>query len=80
MLHQPVAILFRNVDDFGDEQHLRGQPLGVQRLAHCFEDQPLMRGMLVDDDEPVLGLGDDIVGVDLRPRCAERIPCVWFGG
>ena len=35
-------------------------------------DQPFMRGVLVDDDQAVLGLGDDVVLVELRPRRAER--------
>ena len=32
-----------------------------------------MRGVLIDDDEGVLGLGDDEGVVHLRPRGAERI-------
>ncbi len=40
----------------------------LQRLI----DQALVRGMLVDNDQAVLGLRDDIVGVDLCPRRAER--------
>ncbi len=51
----------------------------MQRLAHRLEDQPLMRGMLVDDDKAVLGLRDDVVFVDLRPGGAERITRRRFG-
>ena len=40
--------------------------------AHPLEHQPLVRGMLVDDDQPVLGLGDDIGRGDLPARDAER--------
>src|SRR6185503_14093014 len=36
-------------------------------------DQALMRGVLIDDDERILGLGDDEGVVDLRPRGSERI-------
>ena len=32
-----------------------------------------MRGVLIDDDQRVLGLGDDEGVVDLGPRRAERI-------
>ena len=32
-----------------------------------------MRGVLIDDDERVLGLGDDEGVVDLRPRGSKRI-------
>jgi len=31
-----------------------------------------MRGMLVDDDQPVLGFGDDIGAGDLPARDAQR--------
>ena len=41
--------------------------------AHAFEHQPLVRGMLVDDDQPVLGLGDDIGRGDLPAGNAQRI-------
>ncbi|MOA04395.1 hypothetical protein D3C78_1239460 [compost metagenome] len=73
MIHQPVAILFRQIDDFRDEQHLRRWTPGMQCIAHFLKHQPLMRGMLVDDDKAVLRLGDDVVLVQLRPRGAERV-------
>ncbi len=37
-----------------------------QRRLHPFQHQALMRGVLVDDDHAVLGLGDDIGAEDLR--------------
>ena len=46
-------------------------PLDPDPLALALElfiDDPLVRRMLVDDDEPVRGLGDDVVPVHLRPR------------
>ena len=43
-----------------------------RRRAHPLEHQPLVRGMLVDDHQPVLGLGDDIGRGDLAARDAER--------
>ncbi len=73
MLHQSVAILFRKIDNFRDKQHLRSGPFGVQRLAHLLEDEPLMRGMLIDDHQPVLGLGNDVIGMHLRARCPQWI-------
>ncbi len=39
--------------------------------AHPLEDEALVRGMLVDEDEPVLGLGDDIGFRDLPAGDAE---------
>ena len=45
----------------------------MQRIAHLFEHQPLMRGMLVDDDEAVFRLRDDVVLVQLRPCRSKRI-------
>ena len=36
-----------------------------------------MRGVLIDDDERVLGCGDDEGVVDLRARRAERIGGAW---
>ena len=43
------------------------------RGAHPFEHQPLVRGVLVDDHQPVLGLGDDVGRRDLPARDAERV-------
>ena len=73
MCHQPVAVLFRQVDDLRDEQGLRGQPSGVERLAHRLEHQPFVRRMLVDDDEPVVRLRHDVVLVQLRPRSPQPV-------
>ena len=44
----------------------------LQRVLQPLVDQALMGGVLVDDDEPVAGLGDDVVFVDLGARRAER--------
>lgn len=56
MRHQPVAIVFRQADDLRNEQRLRGHRAGVERRSHRLEDEPLMGGVLVDDDEAVVGL------------------------
>ena len=45
----------------------------VPRGAHPLEHQPLVRGMLVDDHQPVLGLGDDVGRGDLAAGDAERV-------
>ena len=49
------------------------RPPALARRAHPLEHQPLVRGMLVDDHQPVLGLGDDISRGDLAARDAERV-------
>ena len=67
-----LEVLFREIDDLRDQKHLRGQSLGMQRLAHFFEDQPLMRRMLVDDDKTVLGLRHDIILVQLGAGSPQR--------
>ena len=71
-LGEPVDVLGRQVDDLRDEQDLAGDAVLGERPLHALIDQPLMRRVLVDDDQPVLGLGDDVGLVDLRPRRAER--------
>jgi hypothetical protein len=63
---------FIELDDFGEEQRLAGDPAALHRAAHPFEDEALVRGVLVDQDEAVLGLGDDIGLGDLPARDAER--------
>ena len=58
--------------------HERGEqrlPLDAAALALALQglvDDPLVRGVLVDDDKAVRRLGDDIGAVKLRPRRAER--------
>ena len=50
----------------------RATPLLVERGLHALVDQPLVRGVLVDDDEAVAGLRHDVGVVHLRARGAER--------
>ena len=69
---EPVAIGLVELDHFGDQQRLAGDRSALPRRAHPFEHQPLVRGMLVDDDQPVLGLGDDVGRGDLAAGDAER--------
>ena len=51
----------------------RATPPPSRAAAHPFEHQPLMRRMLVDDDQPVLGFGNDIGGRHLSSRHPQRI-------
>jgi hypothetical protein len=44
----------------------------MQRLAHFLEHEPLVGGVLVDDDKPVLRLGNDVVFVDLCTCRTQR--------
>ena len=53
-------------------------PFASACAFQAFIDQPLMRGVLVDDDDAGRGLGDDPVFMQLRPRGAKRR--VGFGG
>ena len=70
----------RQIDDVRDEQDLAGDAVGLEPALQPLIDQPLVRRVLVDDDQPVLGLRDDIGLVDLRPRRAERAATVASGG
>ena len=69
---EPVAVGLVQLDDFGDQQRLPSDRAALPRGTHPFEHQPLVRGMLVDDDQAVLRLGDDIGRGDLPARDAER--------
>jgi hypothetical protein len=70
---QPVAIILRQVDDLGQEQDLRCNLAGPQCCFEPLEHQPLMGGVLIDDHQPVTGLRDDVVLVDLRSCRAKRV-------
>ena len=58
---------------FGQQQGLALDCVSRQGGLHAFMDQAFMGGVLVDDDQPVGGLGDDIGVVQLRPRRAQGI-------
>ena len=53
-------IVLRHVDDFRDQQALPRHRFAGQRGLQPFVDDALVRGMLVDDDQTVVGLGDDL--------------------
>ena len=50
----------------------RATPDLLERRLHALVDQPLVRGVLIDDHQPVAGLRDDVGVVHLRARGAER--------
>ena len=70
---QPVAFDLVQLDRLGDQQRLPRDRAPGSGFAHPLEHQPLVRGMLVDDHQPVLGFGDDIGRRHLPARHAERI-------
>ena len=70
-LDEAIDVLFGHVDDLRDQQHLRLDALGDLPLQP-FVDEALVGGVLIDDDEARLGLGNDVGLVDLGARRAER--------
>ena len=70
---EPLGALGVELDHFGDQQELPRQAAIGEGLFQALIDEPLMRRVLIDDDERVLGLGDDEGVVELRPRRAQRI-------
>ena len=68
-----VAVGFLQVDHLGHQQRLARDRSAFAGGAHAFQHQPLVRSMLVDDDQPVLCLGDDIGRCDLPPGNSQRI-------
>src|SRR6476661_7810657 len=60
------------VDDLGKQQRLPRHLAALASRAHPFENKALVGGVLVDDDETVLGLGDDVGRGDLASRDSER--------
>ena len=70
---QPVAFQFVQLDHVGHQEGLTGDLAAVRCFSHPLQHQPFVRGMLVDDDQPVVGLGHDIGRGDLAAGDAERI-------
>ena len=69
---EPVAGGLVELDDFGDQQRLAAAtPPPALAARMPLEHEPLVRGVLVDDHQPVLGLGDDIGRGDLPARHAR---------
>ncbi len=72
---QPVAFRLVELDHLREQQRLTGDHPTLPRSAHPLEHQPLVRGVLVDDYQPILGFSDDISRRDLPAGDAE-----WEGG
>ena len=70
---EPLDVGFVEFDDFRDQQDLPADAAFVDRGLEPLIDDAFMRGVLIDDDEPVARLRHDIGFVDLRPRRAERM-------
>ena len=49
------------LDDFRQQQCLASDAMPRQRRLHALIDQPLMRRMLIDDDQAVAGLRHDVI-------------------
>ena len=70
--HQPLGVGGIELDDLGNQQDLPRDARLLERGLHALVDQPLMRGVLIDDHQPVAGLRDDVGVVHLRAGGAER--------
>ena len=68
----PFNIGLSQLDDRRNEQRLPRDVVAGAGLLQALVHQPLMRGMLIDNDDTIAGLGNNIGIVDLRPRGAER--------
>ena len=68
---QPRGIRLVEFDYFRDQQDLPCDSRLVDGRFHALVDDPLMRGVLVDNDQTVAGLRHDISLVQLRARRAE---------
>ena len=71
--HKPLDVSFVELDDVGDQEKL---PRHAGLRNCCLEpliDDALVRGVLIDNDEPIARLRDDVSVVDLRTRRAERM-------
>ena len=69
---QPLDVGLVELDDLGDQQDLPRDAAALERRLHALVDEPLMRGVLVDDDQAVARLRHDVGLVHLRARGAER--------
>ncbi len=71
-LGDEIGLARRHLDDRRHEQRLAFRRAARARGFEALIDEALMRGVLVDDNDPVARLRHDIGLVDLRPRGAER--------
>ncbi len=59
-------------NNFRNEQTLPAHAAIRQHLLHALIDKPLVRRMLIDNDNAILSLRDDIRLMNLRPRRTKR--------
>ena len=62
-----------DLDNGGDEQNLARDAVALHRRLQFLVDEPLMGGVLIDDDEAVARLRHDVVLMHLSTDCAERL-------
>jgi hypothetical protein len=72
MRQQARHVALVHVDDGGDEKHLTLDACLFALPLQPLVDEALVRGMLIDDDDAIAGLGHDVGVVQLGPRRAER--------
>ena len=60
------------LDDHRDQQPLAGDAAIGEHRLHALINEAFMRRVLIDDDDRVLGLGDDVSGMNLGARRAQR--------
>ena len=60
------CLIVGEFDNLGDQQGLRGNTVLGHLRFKLFVHQPLMGGVLINDDDAVFGLGDDIILMHLR--------------
>ena len=70
--NETLDIAFVEFDDFRNQQDLSRNTLLRHRRFQPLIDQPLMRGMLIDDDKTIAGLRHDVIVMHLRTRGAKR--------
>jgi len=69
---ESVAIRLVEVDHLGDEQGLTRDFSALPGAFHPLEHQSFVGGVLIDDDQSVLGFGDNISRGDLAAGDPER--------
>ena len=69
---QAVGIDRVELDHLGQQQRLTRHPAIRHRASHPFEHETLVRGVLIDQNQPVVGLCDDIGARHLPARDPER--------
>ena len=74
---ETIAFGFVEFDYIGDQQRLTANGTTLARGPHPFEHQTLVSCMLVDDHQPVFGLGDDVSRGDLAARHTKRVARHW---